>query len=528
MSSAGTPVETVTVTAARQNPAADSSKGIKVFEPKISVVLKKNIGRKMVAGGTPASERFKDTKREIDLTPYLGEDGVVTVSKSIREPAGMFSIVLADKFEPSQFESLYGLIEPMDVVEIRMARDVSIYSDSGFERHGGPDGNSYAMPIVMRGFVTDVAREERMSGRGPDRSVVIRGQDYGKILQIMQIKYLPNEVTGQLLLTYYGFFMNYGVDATPNKPAAQFITEVVEVIILQFLAGMREETGRKSSPVLDIQVDATVKTGVVAPIGTVQTFEGTVGDIMRAYGDVGPWNEMFIEDREAGVFLVYRPTPFKDPSGKLIQSDASEPASVSITDKDVVSISSSRTDAGVFNYYWVNPAQMNLSTPGFLAIDAAHSAEPSRFYLADYPNSSPKLYGFRRIEVNTQQGPRFDGQPEAKHDKDMNVLQGFTGQRRDVLKENNRDNVVFETGAMRLRGNEMIKAGMTVKLTRGRDTSPSEHYVVSVQHVFQPFRSFTTTVSFERGTGFIKRIQQNGGQTSPYFSEMRTGGVYES
>jgi hypothetical protein len=487
---------------------------VPTFEPQISVVLKKNVGRKSVTGGNPTSQRFQDSSHEIDLTPFLG-DGSVTVSKSIREPAGMFSIVLADRISAS-LDTIYAAIEPMDVIEIRMARDVSKYTSSGFTKN---------MPIMMRGFVTDVTRDEGIGQDGrPARSVTVNGQDYGKILQIMQIAYLTNEVTGQLLLTYLKFFENYDPNSQANKPAAQFIQDMNSEVVLKFLADMRA-AGGGGSPVLDIQVDASVTQGVVAPFGTVQSFEGSVYQMMCKYGDVGPWNELFIEDREAGVFLVYRPTPFKDPSGGLIQPDAPSPTVVAITDIELMGLSVGRSDAGVYNYYWVNPLTFNLNTPGYAAIKAAHAGDINEFYIGTYANSSTSLYGFRRMQVDTQQGPRFDGQPESKYNDGTSVTDAFISNRRGVLRDNNKDIVLFEQGNMRLRGNEAIRAGVTVSLTRGSETKPSEYYAISVSHTFMPFRSFTSTVSFERGTGFIKRVQDNG--ASPYLAEMSVTGVYD-
>ena len=40
----------------------------------------------------------------------------------------------SDDLAPRQLEPLYGVIEPMDVVEIRMARDVSKYAGA-FDKH---------------------------------------------------------------------------------------------------------------------------------------------------------------------------------------------------------------------------------------------------------------------------------------------------------------------------------------------------------------------------------------------------------
>jgi hypothetical protein len=51
-------------------------------------------------------------------------------------------------------------------------------------------------------------------------------------------------------------------------------------------------------------------------------------------------------------------------------------------------------------------------------------------------------------------------------------------------------------------------------------------YAYSVIHQFLPYRSFTTTIQFDRGTGFIERSQREGGADSPYFAEMSARGVY--
>ena len=80
--------------------------------------------------------------------------------------------ILNRRREDATGDSLYALVEPMDLIEIRIAR----------ESHK----NSHKdLPIVMRGFVSEIRRDETM---GPDgkasRRVIISGQDYGKLLQI--------------------------------------------------------------------------------------------------------------------------------------------------------------------------------------------------------------------------------------------------------------------------------------------------------------------------------------------------------
>jgi hypothetical protein len=500
---------------------------VSVFQPQISVVLKKNIGRANIAGNIAASERFTGTARQIDLTPYLGDGGSVVTSKSTRQPAGMFSITLADNFAPGELESLYGVIEPMDVIEIRMARDVSKYAGA-FTRH---------MPIMMRGFVTEVGRSEEMEGGGEDarpvRRVIITGQDYGKILQINQIAYLPNAVTGQLLLTYFKLFVNYGIGANPNQDASAFVSDVITKAVIPFLADMRSTAQASGvaqgiSPIMDILVDAVVQGGVVSPFGANQWPGGTIYDLLAYYGDIGAWNELFIEDREDAPHLVYRPTPFKDATGKFVQepyisTPSTRPTINVVSDAELVALKSSRTDAGVANYYWVdNPSYQLVQAP---ILQTAQSAPKDTFFLSDYPNSSPFLYGFRPMMVQTQQGGRFDGQKEAVFNAQQGDAVSFVAAKRATLMANNRDNVVFESGDMRLRGNEAIKAGSIVRLVRGGGFT-AEYYAHTVQHEFVPFRSYVTTVSFDRGTGFIERTQHGNGADSPYLAEMSPGGVY--
>ena len=97
-------------------------------------------------------------------------------------------------------------------------------------------------------------------------------------------------------------------------------------------------------------------------------------------------------------------------------------------------------------------------------------------------------------------------------------LSGWITQRRIDLIAQNKDNIVFETGTLRLKGNEAIRAGTYLQYKPGN--VPAFYYVVSVEHDFAPFGSYFTTVQFERGTGFIGRVQQDAGSASPYLAEM--------
>jgi hypothetical protein len=344
---------------------------VPVYDPQISVVLKKNIGRANVGGDIAASTRFQGTARTIDLTPWLGDAGGVKTSKSVRQPAGMFSIVLADRMEDSERDSLYAAIEPMDVVEIRMARDISKYTGA-FTKH---------MPITMRGFVTSVRRSEIMTERGPRRAVIVTGQDYGKILQINQIVYMPFGPTGNRLLTNMNLFANYGVTIDPDQDASEFVTQIVEKVVNVFIANMA--AGATSTgvalgitPLQVIGVDAIVHNDIVSPVGTNQWPGGTVYDLLRYFGDVGAWNELNVEDREDAPYLVYRPNPFKTSpvTGFRIPTNRRRPIGRRST-----------TSPMRMSYHWNRSGPMPVSRIGTGPITRAISSSARRRYRPRLP-----------------------------------------------------------------------------------------------------------------------------------------------
>lgn len=505
---------------------------VPVHHPKIRVLLYKTIGRQNIAGQTAASQRFKGSNRIIDLTPFLGESGSVRTNKSVRDPAGGFSITLADKLSIAQEDSLYGLIEPMDIIEIRMARDPWKYANSGLREN---------LPIHMRGFVSDVRRTEVIGQDGhPARAVLLTGQDYGKIWQIMQIFYMPNYVFGQDLLSVLKLFINYGVGFEPDIPGGQFVKEVIDKVLNPYILLIAGQSGLgvdvSGAPVGFVQtiqsLDAFVTQGVISPFGANNFQGGTIYELLRKFCDVGPFNELFIEDREdnaGGVAVVYRPNPLRTVDGAWIQDPgAFPPEFILVTDADIVGVDEMRSDADVANYYWVDSPRYALQNSAVMKMAAAIGPEET-FFLKTYQNSAPELYGLRKIETSIEQGPntertRGDGQKKGITDAEAANSVEWLEQRRLTLMAQNKDNVVFERGSIRLKGREDIKAGKYLNINR--NGFKWECYAVNVSHDFMPFGNFTTTVSFERGTNFIQRVQREGGAQSPYLSELNARGVY--
>ncbi len=495
----------------------------KVYQPQIQVLLYKNVDRTTAGDGVPLSARYKGADRVIDLAPWLSDQSGIRTSKSVRDPSGGFSLTLADRVHGKDLDSVYGLIEPMDCIEIRMQRDA-----------GARIANNGKLPIIMRGFISDVRRTEGMSGAGkPQRQVIITGQDYGKLWQIFQIFYAKNFPANSTLLSNWQLFLKFGM-GFKNQSCREFAKEAINKILNPFIETMKgkNESGRpaEDSPLQTIKIkdeDITAAPGTVAPSGINQYEGGTLYAMLHLFGDVGPWNELFLEDREDGVYLVYRPNPFYAVNGDFLpikrfdNKDAKEPARAAVLAAEIQSIAVHRTDANVANYYWVDAPRSQMTNGSTAKLMAATSAPET--FLVTHRNSTQDIYGLRKMMETTQQGDPLEqhhgnGVDKETHAKQYKLTIAWVDKRRIELVEQNKDNVVFESGSLRLKGRPDIRAGMYVDVVRG--SMEYGFYVVQVDHEFIPFQGYFTTLTVERGTGFIKRAQREAGQQSPYYAEL--------
>lgn len=488
-------------------------KRVKVRHPGISVKLIKNVGRSLLSGTATVSSRFSGQNKVISLERYLGDQGNVRVTKSVREPAGSFSITFSDRINIDAFDTVYGLIEPMDLVEIRMA--------------GTSASESRQVPVMMRGFVSSIRRTETMGNDGrPQRAIVVSGQDYGKIWQILQVFFMPNAPDSGNLITSFPFFARFGLSMKTMR-ADEFVREVFEKVVNPYIVEMGAQDGNPNDSALrTITPDIQISDGVVSPFGAGAWQGGTIHSLLHEHCDVGPWNELYIEDRDSGPFVVYRPNPFKTADGRsYVQPvlDGKEPITTVIGRDEIVSMSVERTDANVANYFWVDAPRFALNYSETLRA-MTYQGDPGSFFVEDYGNVNPKLYGTRKMFESTQQG----GNDETDSGNGTKAGSGRTAgynnavewinARRQALVDQNKDNVIFEIGTMRVKGNENIRAGSYVRVNNGMMTP--EFYGVTVQHDYLPFQGYFTTINFERGTGFIDRAMQGGGAASPYWQEM--------
>lgn len=493
---------------------------VQVRGPQYKVTLFKTVKREEIVPGEKVSVRYGATDKTIDLTPWLTDSSSITTSKSPREPAGGFAITVADRpyAVAAGADTLAGIVEPMDMVEIRF--------------RGNPDG-SPELPVIMRGFVSEVHRSEAVDQTGsPVRSVTITGQDYGKLWQMLQIFYGPGYVIGQDIISAYQMFERFGAGFKIGQKGSEFLQETFDKILNPYVKDIVSENSSNPSK---IEVKALQQHGVTSLSGT-QNQQGSLYELLTRFLDVGVWNELFITENDDGVYCIYRANPYLDVKGKPIDPDTKEPVYYNPADKDptklvkykvlgtdIVSMDVSRTDANIANYYWVRAPRYEMVSDIYQRQWAATGGDKKTIDLTDYVNTKGKLYGIRKMEVSTEMGGddvtnTASGLTESEKTKRDTSTANWINNRRQMLVEQNRDNVLLERGSITIKGNEAIRAGNYVEIQRGNFSAL--YYVAQVDHQFSPFNRFVTVLQVDRGLGFVERLRRNGGPDSPYYAEM--------
>lgn len=489
---------------------------VTTFNPKCMVTIQKMVARRGdQAARYPSGNLGPGPGPVIDVTPYIGEEGRVVVSKSIYQPMGTFSIVCADRPHSLYLDTIYGFIEPMDYVEIRMSRRPHLYVGQ-------------QLPIVMRGFVQSINRQEVMGADGkPRRYVVISGRDFGVIFNHIRVLKFQAYVDAINLLTGFNFWAMTGIQCRPYRPQ-EWIAEVLTRVINPHLNTLFQSAGGPTQP-QQIVPAVTVTEGTVWPNKDYP--DGTIWEILSKHADLN-WNELFVRDTQDTIELVHRPIPWRSAKdgtwipqgGQTVALPDSEIIDVAID--EVVSLIANRSDMHVANLYWVDSVEGSLigSTP-ILYSHAEQIAHADTIYLNNaqlYPNANPALYGVRPMQVPLDMV--YDGSatapvnlPAAQQQQAAISMVDWIHKKRMQLIELNKDNVVFEDGNMVLRGNENIRPGRYVKLTRHKLLA--WYYAFSVVHQYQPYQRYTTTVQFVRGTGFLERSRS----ATPYLDEGKQG-----
>jgi hypothetical protein len=464
----------------------------------LSVTLRKLVQRKDSQAGAAAAGAD-----EIDLTPLLADTDSVRTVKSLSQPGGGFTISIADQNQLDLNDTVYALIEPMDLVEIRASRAPQSYVDQ-------------KLPLIMRGFVSSVQRAESISDDGtPSRQVVVHGIDFGKLWQINQVLFQYLHASGAAFLDPFLLQAHLGIDGAPLE-ADVYMGKLVDFVNTK-VKGLAAYSG-KAIPAFTTRM---VRPGGRAFVQAVSSKEGSIWGYVEAFCD-RPWNEAFVIDEEAGPVFVFRPVPYKELStGKVFIPGAVDPGFVAIAAVDLLAIDVSRSDARVANFFWVPPTSGTLESGNALTAASLANATPLDL---TYPNNVPTLYGERMMSNPTQLMPSETPLPPAmtpieKRQAAVQSLGEWYALKAAQLRTMNRDNAILEEGSASVNGNETLKIGLYARITRG--SIVSEAYINHVSHVISPYHAWVTSLGLERGDGFYKRDKDAAG--FPFFAEGRDG-----
>ncbi len=461
-----------------------------------SVTLKKLVHRTDSYAGAASAPQ-----EAIDLTQYMTENDTIHTTKALASPEGGMVITIADQLSTELQDTIYALVEPMDMIEIRATRYPQDFS-------GDP------LPLIMRAYVSTIDRIESIGDDGaPQRQVVIRGNDSGKLWMINQVLYEFQQSSGKSFLDPFAMQAAVGIDGAP-QPVGDYMQKLTDYMNTKTKA--LAAYGKQVVPAFKLV--STVKDGQ-AWVQAITKADGPLWGYVEAFVD-RPWNEAFILDNETQPTLYFRPAPYKDLNGKFILPGAADPGTVDIAAVELISINMRRSDARVANFFWVPPGSATLESGGFLTAAALANALPVD---ADYGNNSPTLYGERMMRTETSLIPSDVTLPPTMLPPEMraaakgeyvawNILRGAQ------LKAMNRDNSVLEEGTLTVNGVETLQIGKYARVTRGSVVSTS--YITVVAHTIAPFHSWVSNLTVERGMGFYDRDKSD---NFPFFAEGRPG-----
>lgn len=480
--------------------------GAKVYKPRIKISF--HTETKCYQAETSEANQYGET-----LDPL---DNVLSVStqKNLSNPAGAFTVSLAGHQWSSR-------LKPNDIVVIQMG-------------YVGEKTTS-----VMVGLIDTISRTRSIGSDGkPTVSCSITGRDFGKVLLKTVLKFYPEigakdeKIREKLFLTDTGwinmmkFFV--GDDIVIGTPA-EILDRIMRYILIKLNDvnwKVYDEAGKtpvqKNAKLANIVRYNFAKVDFFLPfILNADQFEGSIWNLMERT-NIKPFTEMFIDVRsddeawrptpdgrvvpdtiqesssqakndnfkegegkyhspasqfgedKAKVILVYRQTPFDDKHWKRLRRWRIEP-------EDVLNEELSISDNEHFNLFWagtlINPLDIDLK-----------KTNPPLINEKDI-----KRYGISPLEVD------IDGLDirEDERTKGIKSLDSMTKEHTARLKAWFENNHTYWSGALTIRGRAEIRIGHRVLYNdQVRDL---EYYVEAVNHSYNVFTDWTTTLTITRG-----------------------------
>lgn len=424
-------------------------------------------------------------RHELFIEGQLGDTGAIEIRKNLYSPCGEFTINFPDHpyhgggnllgpiFDGPR-KSLYDMIDPLDPIEIQLAR---------WEEE---DGVVFYV-TVLRGLVRSIGRNESVDGSGRvQRSIVISGHDCGAVFLMQQLGFLLSAAYSDKAVPAALYYLKeYALTGEP-QPIGDFIWSVAH----ESTEKIMQTAG------FDFERVFSVEKGYALPLYAFSN-EGPVWEMLRRYSDA-PWNELFVREGYLKPQLVFRPTPWKDATGGWLPDadlEGSGSKTWDIPMRNVIALNAYRDDSEQVEFVFLQNAN----------IHAAQNWQPLLKGFGEFNQELRPKFGDRIQTLQSVIGPGVapESLPEAEQKKSYDDYYSWLVERTKWMVQAGTDTYKFERGSITIKANPNIQVGDYIHVMRGPlDWSA---YVVGVHHIYQPYKQYLMRIEYIRSDQAIKR-----------------------
>lgn len=312
-----------------------------------------------------------------------------------------------------------------------------------------------AKKTVFFGLIDDIRRSMDFSSGTPQRTVQVTGRGFNKAFVGFDVGLIKN----QSIDFGTGFFA--GMDGLVSCDSYTAIQKVVESYVGK---AIKYEFGN-SKKFEDYFVYSGTKRDneILMDFQSYVDYNGSLWNFIKELGNA-PFNETFWEIVNEKPNLIHRKTPFNKKDWLELVKNR-----IIITDKDLVSNNTGRSDLETYTVYSVKQTQMG---------EDMENVYPPLWYPPFYPK-----YGISQLSIATKYDAMNDLSEEAFYD-------GLT----DLFNFNIKNNI-FENGTIVVQGKACYTVGSVVLL----ESENMEYYVESVTQSFNCYGAWTTSLGVTRG-----------------------------
>lgn len=447
-----------------------------------------------------------------DGSEYDIHDDILALSshKDMGGPTGNWAIQLTSKRD-SYGRTWAKRIRPGDYVELHGSRTAPPGAASSIS--GDPSGQT----IIMRGFVDGSAEDIAVADSGAlQRRVIIRGRDYGKVLQKRQLIYAEelNPLAQSDLLRKFIITSRLRMPSADMLiPPTEFLGRIVDLLVVDPTIGALQPSSKV--PRLQGRTDIPDRDTVFLMILSPNT--GSIWNLLSSF-EGGPWNELFLRDDDDAPRLYWRRSPIHNKTGAPQWPNAHDDV-VTVPLSDVISEKIETNDDGPDGR---GPFCAWFTTPTFATAFPSDALKNGAAYYTDVGDlTNPDLqldplgqtrfgnpilradifkrYGFAFHQAKYSLFPLgygvVNGTDEAAAQDFPDIAAGYNL----WLHHTESWSACMERGVLVLKGNAHVRVGHHLRIVS--DAYKREFYVRSVDHQFSiwPTPAWTTTVQVDRG-----------------------------